>query len=294
MTRETAPSYHGTYINLDRSPLRRERMEAQLAQLDLADRYTRFSAVDGTVLHIAASRIGRGETGAFLSHARALEQAQQAGLPLHILEDDALLSQHVRPVIEDAIAGGLFERFDILFTDIFVNPQLGMLKGLKTAMDSVALPPARPLRLADLQVLDLARENFACLTSYVVGANSRDRVLAFYRAELENGPAKPVDLFLRDCVADGRLRAGLLFPFVTSFRLDEVGPSTIAAGTNAAKPSVMVLAVLRYLFFVGRDLDYAKACLDAATQRNRRETDSHHAMMVQALEFVLSADFQQF
>ncbi len=101
-------------------------------------------------------------------------------------------------------------------------------------------------------MLDLARENFACLTSYVVGANSRERVLAFYRAELENGPAKPVDLFLRDCVADGRLRAGLLFPFVTSFRLDEVAPSTIAAGTNAAKPSVIVLAVLRVISFSSR------------------------------------------
>jgi hypothetical protein len=293
MTRETA-SYQGIYINLDRSVLRRQRMDAQLAALDLSDRYTRLSAVDGAVLNLASSKIGRGETGAFLSHARALEQAQQPDLPLHILEDDALLSEHVRPVIEDAIANGLFERFDILFTDIFVNAHLGMLKGLKAAFDRVAPPLSRPLRLADLQVLDLARENFACLTSYIVGAKSRDRVLGLYRAELEKGPTKPVDLFLRDCVAEGRLRAGLLFPFVTSFRLDEVAASTIAAGTQVAKPSVMVLAVLRYLFFVGRDLGYAKACLDAATQRNRRESDSHHAMLAQALEFVLSADFQQF
>ena len=294
MTRETAPSYQGLYINLDRSVLRESRMQAQLAALDLADRYARFPAVDGAVLNLASSRIGPGETGAFLSHARALEQARALSLPVHILEDDALLSQHVRPVIEDAIAAGLFENFDILFTDIFVNAHVGMLKGLKAAFDSAALPLSRPLRLADLKVLDLARENFACLTSYIVGAKSIDRILALYRAELEKGPSKPVDLFLRDCVSDGRLRAGLLFPFVTSFRLDEIAGSTIAAGSQLAKPSVMVLAILRYLFFVGRDLGYAQACLDAATRQNRRETDSHHAMMAQALEFVLSADFQQF
>jgi hypothetical protein len=132
------------------------------------------------------------------------------------------------------------------------------------------------------------------MTSYIVGAKSIDRILALYRAELEKGPTKPVDLFLRDCVFEGRLRAGLLFPFITSFRLDEIAGSTIAEGSQIASPSVMVLAVLRYLFFVGRDLGYAKACLDAATKQNRRETDPHNAMMAQALEFVLSADFQQF
>ncbi len=107
--------------------------------------HTIFRGRRSGIEHRGEQNRTRHETGAFLSHARALEQAQQAGLPLHILEDDALLSQHVRPVIEDAIAGGLFERFDILFTDIFVNPQLGMLKGLKTAMDSVALLAATPI-----------------------------------------------------------------------------------------------------------------------------------------------------
>jgi GR25 family glycosyltransferase involved in LPS biosynthesis len=294
MTRETASIYHGLYINLDRSPLRRQRMEQQLAALDLTARYTRLPAADGAALNLAGSKIGQGEAGAFLSHARALEQARQNGMPVHILEDDALLSRHTRPVIEGAIAAGLTDRFDILFTDIFVNPHLGMLKGLKSAMDRVSLPPSRTLTLEDLQLIDLQQETFACMTSYVVGARSMDRVLALYREELEKGPAKPVDLFLRDCVAEGRLRAGLLFPFVTSFRLDDVAASTIGAGTEIAKPSVMVLAVLRYLFFVERDLAYAKACLDAATQKNRRGTDSHHAMMAQALEFILSADFQQF
>lgn len=294
MTRETAPSYYGVYINLDRSPLRRERMEVQLAQLGLSEFYTRFSAVDGAGLKRSSGKIGPGETGAFRSHARVLELAQERGLPVHILEDDALLSEHLRPVIDDTIAAGLLDRFDVVFTDTLFNPHLGMLKGLKAAFDSVTLTPLHSLRLADLKVIDLARENFSCFTSYVVPAKSMDRILALYHAELLNGPAKPVDLFLRDCVLNGRLRAALLFPFVTSFRLDEVAASTIGAGAQPAKPSVMVLAVLRYLFFVGRDLDYAKSCLDAATRLNRGKTDVHHDLMAQALEFILSDDFQQF
>jgi hypothetical protein len=57
---------------------------------------------------------------------------------------------------------------------------------------------------------------------------------------------------------------------------------------------VIVLAVLRYLFFVSRDLKKAKTFLDAATKENRRPANPHHDMIVQALEFVMSADFQEF
>ncbi len=291
MTEETL--YHGLYINLDRSPARREAMEAQLEALGLAGRYARFPAVDGATLGRRESRISPGETGAFASHMAVLAQAPRGG-PVHILEDDALLSGHVRPVIEEAIAAGLFERFDILFTDTLLAPHLGMLKGLKAIMDRLALPPLQPLKLSDLQVIDLAAENFSCVTSYVVAPAAMARLSALYRAEWEAGPNTQIDLFIRNCVRAGRLRAGLLFPFVTSFRLEEAADSTVGAGVATARPSVMVLAVLRYLFFVGRDLEYAKACLDAATKKNRRPVDRHHEMTVQALEFVLSADFQTF
>jgi GR25 family glycosyltransferase involved in LPS biosynthesis len=292
---ESAFPYHGVYINLDRSAGRREQMEAQLARLGLKDRYARFPAADGSALNVPRSTLRPGELGCFVSHYRVLQEARGLGKCVHILEDDAVLSEHVRPVIEDAAAAGPFERFDILFTDTLVSLHLGMLKGLKAAFDATALPPVRPLRLADLQVIDLAQQNFACTTSLVVGVNSIERVVGLYRAELDRGPTRPVDLFIRDCLQAGTLRAACLFPFVTSFDLKEVAATTIAGGAGqAANPSVAVLAVLRYLFFVGRDLDYAKACLDAATQHDRRPTNPHHAMIVQALEFVLSPDFQEF
>ena len=125
------------------------------------------------------------------SHMRALEAARSSrGAAIHIMEDDAQLSEHVRPVIEDSIAAGLFQRFDILFTDILAPPHLGMLKALKSAFDRVEMSAKRPLRLSDLQVIDLAGQNFSCLTSYVVGAKSIDRMLALYAAEGEERPLK--------------------------------------------------------------------------------------------------------
>jgi GR25 family glycosyltransferase involved in LPS biosynthesis len=212
MAREIAAPYRGLYINLDRSTARRERMEAQLAQSGLSDRYSRFAAIDGTALSANAGRIKPGELGAFHSHMRALESAVSDRLPIHILEDDALLSEHVKTVIEDAIAARTFDRFDILFTDTFIPPHVGMLKALKEAFGKITVSDARPLRLHDLQVIDLARENFACLTSYVVGANAVEKVAALCRAELANSPAKPVDLFLRDSVQSDGCAPPCCFP----------------------------------------------------------------------------------
>src|ERR1700680_2181381 len=208
MSGDSATSYHGVYINLDRSPGRRAAMDAQLAQFGLADRYIRHAAVDGSALAPSRSELRPGELGAFYSHLGVIEAARSSrDAAVHIMEDDVLLSEHVRPVIEDSIAAGLFHRFDILFTDVFAPPHIGMLKGLKSVFDRIEVPPRRPLHLSDLQVIDLAGQNFSCLTSYVVGAKSIDRMLALYAAEGESGPTIPVDLFIRDCVLNGKLRA---------------------------------------------------------------------------------------
>jgi GR25 family glycosyltransferase involved in LPS biosynthesis len=293
MSRKDAPgSYHGVYINLDRSVARRDYVEAQLAEFGLKDRYIRFPAVDGTKLPGGGS-LRPGERGAFLSHSRALDEARGRGSDVHILEDDALLSEHVRSVIEEAIASKLFERYDLLFTDMMVSCHVGMLKSLKGAFDTFGMRAPGPIRLKELEPIDLKQQNFACMTSYVVGAGSTERLGALYEQEIERGPRLPVDLFVRDCVHAGKLKAACLFPFLTSFRLGELFESTIAAGA-AANPSVTVLAALRYSFFVNRDLVGAKRYLDSATRRGRKPTNAHHDLIVQALEFVMSDDFKEF
>ena len=292
---QTPPLYHGLYINLERSDRRRARFEADLARLGLSSRYGRLAAVDGKSLNAGRSTITQGQFGCFLSHARALEEARRRGINIHVLEDDAVLSEHTEPVISDAIGRGLLDRFDILFTDTFVDCNVGMLKSMKGAFDKTAACANRPLKLSDFQVFDLARQNFACLTSYVVGVKSIDRILALYRQELSEGPRLPVDLFIRDAVHAGKLRAACIFPFVTSFALEEIAGSTIdERDGRLEKPSVMVLAALRYSFFLARDFSYAKRHLDAATKVGRSPADAHHELIVQALEYVVSRDYQEF
>lgn len=285
-------SFHGLYINLDRSPERRRNFEKQLAELNIGDRYFRFPGVDGKTLNLTSSPLKPGEVGVFLSHSRALEQARGLGKCVHILEDDALLSEHVVPVIEDAVAANLFERYDLLFTDMMVHCHIGFMKSLKSQFDKIEMPPPHPLRLHQLQIIDLSTVFHAAFQSYVVGAKSIDRLLALYRQEIAGGIKTPVDIFIQQQVLAGRLRAACVFPFITSFRLEDVVTSTIAdQGERIGQPTIMVMAVLRYLFFLGSDLDHAKKILDAATSSNRSKTDMRHALMVQATEFVMSDDF---
>lgn len=286
----SSPLYHGLYINLDRSTARRDAMERQLDRLELSPLYARFAAIDGATLNKPGSAIGKGETGCFQSHYRALLSARPRATFVHILEDDAVLSSSLRPVIEQAISQNVFEQFDVLFTDTFVAPHLGMLKFLKSSFDQ--LPSTRPLNLTDLKLVDLASQNFSCLTSYVVSPKATDRLLALYQQEIALGPRAPVDLFLRAAVNAGQLRAACLFPFVTSLDLEEVEKSTLdERSEKTSRPAVMVLAALRYSFFVDRDLKKAQCVLDGVTKAT---SDEHRAFIGQALDFVISDEFKEF
>jgi hypothetical protein len=73
--------------------------------------------------------------------------------------------------------------------------------------------------------------------------------------------------------------------------LDDVVSSTISEHERIGHPTIMAMAVLRYLYFVDCDLNYAKKVLDAATLPNRKPTDMRHALTMQVAEFVFSEDF---
>jgi hypothetical protein len=285
------PVYQGYYINLDRSEERRRRFEDGLARFSLNGRYSRFPAVEGHTLPKGQGPLSPGQLGCFHSHVRVLKEAQSRGLHAHILEDDAILCEHTEPVIGDAIQARLFDHFDIVYTDTLVDCDLALLKGMKEAFDKTNGIASRPLRIADFQIMDLSRRNFACTTSYVAGFRSLDRILALFRQELAVGPRLPIDLFIRDQVHTGKLKAACIFPFVTSLALEDIA-GTI--GEKLEKPSVMMFAALRYSFFLGRDLAFARREMDAATRTRRSPADPHHELIVQAIDYAISPDFEGF
>ena len=104
-------NYRGIYINLDRSSARRDAMQAQFEKFSVTAHYTRFAAIDGNRIARSRTVITPGEEGAFRSHAEAIREASSHAVPLHVLEDDALLSSATQSVISEAVGAGLLDRF---------------------------------------------------------------------------------------------------------------------------------------------------------------------------------------
>jgi GR25 family glycosyltransferase involved in LPS biosynthesis len=112
-----ADRIQGFYINLDRSIDRRRSIEAQIETLGIGHIYKRFPAVDGSKL-APIGRMRSAEVGIFRSHNDVLAGARKVGKFIHVLEDDQLLSEFMLPAIGLAIRRGIFDQFDLIFTDI--------------------------------------------------------------------------------------------------------------------------------------------------------------------------------
>lgn len=286
--------YDGYYINLDRSPDRREKLERQFAALGLSDVYRRFPAVEGAALP-PGPKLKPGERGIFRSHFDLLQQAQSARRPIHILEDDAVLSPVTAPALDLLITSGALNGHDIIFTETLVPQDLRALKLFKAMYDK-AIDKRGVFDVSRLQVIDLANVRFACTSSYLVNPASAGRILERYQEGWNAGPQLPLDLFLRAEVQAKRLRAGCTFPFVTTIDLGGIVDSTVGRTRspeyNAAIGGGMVLAILRYSFFVGRDLNLAHKRLAAIlAQTVELHPDQHRLLMEKAVGYILSDYF---
>jgi GR25 family glycosyltransferase involved in LPS biosynthesis len=99
-------------------------MESQLRACGLSDRYSRFAAIDGE----------DGQRACFQSHTAVLENADP-GCPVHVLEDDVLLSGYVPEVADFIASAGVLDQFDIVFTETLVSPDVMQLRELKQLFD---------------------------------------------------------------------------------------------------------------------------------------------------------------
>jgi GR25 family glycosyltransferase involved in LPS biosynthesis len=284
----TAP-YTGIYINLDRSPERRGQIEEELRNCNLLDRYIRLPASDGTLLPSSGAPLKPGEIGCFHSHYRALLHAQHDRRLVHILEDDALLSEHVEGFAANATVAGLFDNFDIIFTETYVHANPFTLRFLKEGIDSAFTRQGELRADFGVRLFGLAMMELTCTSSYFVAPNSINRVLAVLKTELDAGPRMPLDLCLRAAADDGALKIACTMPFLTSVRLESIIGSTIASPhERAAGLDLALQSLLRYSFFVKRDLQgYAMPHLRQMVDPNAAR-DSHHQLMASVLSSILA------
>jgi hypothetical protein len=251
-------------------------MDRQIAQFGLGARYQRFTAREGRDLPQRSSHMTANEIGCYSSHLAALRHLQASGLPVHILEDDAILAPVTESIIVNMIGGGVLDQYDVILTDIAapINNPAGMaaLRELHESSLSPDTPPSGPRQFGSIKICNLADVPFSCMASYLVAPRALGTLIAHFEAELAQGDAEPIDMVLRRLVANQIVTAGCTMPFLTGIRLSLDNPSCIRLGADGQSldgPNAGQLALdmlpyelFRNIFFIGADLDQILALLD--------------------------------
>jgi GR25 family glycosyltransferase involved in LPS biosynthesis len=241
--------YQGFYINLDRNTQRRQRLERNLAEVGVSDRYQRIAAVDGrAVAGQYKTKLDPGNLGLFLSHARVLEAAGDGKRHLHILEDDAVLGKDALNYLEVVLEQADEQRsdWDLLFTEIYVTPaSLELFRILSGAVEKFR-------RTGGATVLDLKEITFSGTSSMFINRKSLDKYASLVAAGCKQ--KNPVDLFIRRQVHDGRLNALLTVPFLTTVSDDSLQSDITIDTSDARALTDTVLTALRRAFAMGADV----------------------------------------
>jgi hypothetical protein len=250
----SGPPFRGVYINLERSKKRQVYIDAQLRKFKLQEYYQRVAAVDGRKLqHSSSSRLAPGEVAALMSHVEALRSLMPCGKCGHILEDDTELSDYVGPVMTNLIGNGIFDEFDIVYTDIIVVPVPDIVSFFKSVLGENASEARRGL--TDFSVVDLKKINFSGSNSYFVGSNAIERITEILHSEVRNGPTLPVDLCLSKNIKHGTIRAACIIPFLTSVDAELSADTEVAGREKQAADKALAIDLLRCLFFVDTHFD---------------------------------------
>lgn len=262
----------GCYINLDRSPERRELCERQLGRFGLADHYQRLAAVDGKLVHGSHgdTKFSPAKLGCWLSHLQAMELGLTHDAHHHILEDDFQLT----PAFT-AFAHNLDERlippgdWDILFTDVDLA---GMFQ--VQAMRELIVTVNRLSASGEVALRDAVNLFAAGNSSYIINRASKARVLELMKPGLAT--TAPNDIYMRQLIRNGKLKAFVTLPFVTTVDAG-FNDSTILGNIGQTNPSILLATQFR------RSLAYqaeTRAILDSVkTQINQLRPISDRGMI---------------
>lgn len=247
------PAFRGVYINLERSKKRQAFMEAQLRKLMLQEHCDRFSAIDGRKLEHFSSHLVRGEVACFMSHLEALRSLIKYRKCGHVLEDDTELTSYIVPIMTTLIHNGIFDGFDIVFSDIILVPDPNLVSYFSDILGGNTAVGTR--QISDFTIVDLKGVNFSGANSYFVGSQAIERVVDILHAEVRDGPTIPIDLCLNKNIREGVIRAACIVPFITRVDVDIAAESEIEGRKRQFTDKVIAMDLLRELFFVNTHFD---------------------------------------
>jgi GR25 family glycosyltransferase involved in LPS biosynthesis len=237
--------YQGLFINLARNEARRMAMTRHLEQIGAASRYRRVEAVDGrAVAPHYPTTLDPGNLGLWLSHVQLLEAARESPEHLHIIEDDTILVSNPVERFDGFLrqADEQLMGWDLMFTDIVVWAQdVGLFRSLARMIQQFE-------QTGDVSIVDLKSLVFAATSSFFVNRQSINKLADLIATRWRLGV--PIDIYLRDLVHQGALKAYLTVPFQTTVSQDSL-QSDIASGDAR---SLAVITAYRRMFFQDANL----------------------------------------
>ncbi|MDR3423860.1 MAG: hypothetical protein P4M13_02105 [Alphaproteobacteria bacterium] len=282
--------YKGLYLNLDRSPERRQQIEAELARNNLAG-YVRFPATCGNALNFPNLGLKQGEMGCFTSYFRLLDEHRASTDPLHIIEDDILLSLQTGPVLEWAIDSGNLAKYDIVYTDVSVPLLNDACQAYKNFYDAtVRRDESGKIDSVTFSVIDMRELIFASMCSFLVNPRSIGKLASLFEQALKTGAPQPIDIYIRTLCQKGEINVGCIFPFVTSIHIGSSLVSTIEKPCDESP--ALAANILRHSFFIGSDWNQ---CLDLAARHFPQPdpADTHRQIMQRLLGYSLTTDYKK-
>ncbi|HVY18755.1 MAG TPA: hypothetical protein VHA70_01575 [Bauldia sp.] len=222
---------HGLYINMDRSVVRRSRVEAEIARVGLTDRYRRIRGIVDPAPYNGCSK----------SHIKAMTEAAEIGGIVHIIEDDVLFSDRVGPFLQSEQLAELLETYDIVYLSMWVYPRADsvgpFLRALEQAKDG------------SLSVVDMHGPQIGAMDSYVVAPRSIGRIVDMMSTQLQRTRVLYNDSYINALVKAGRLKAAAVVPFLTCVDVDTGTRSALQA---ISRNDQQAYVRLRTSFFVDR------------------------------------------
>lgn len=275
--------YQGFYVNLARSEERRRALTRHLVEIGAAARYQRIEGVDGrAVAEQYQTTLDPGNLGIWLSHDKLLEASRESHVHLHFIEDDTVLVKNAVSKFDALLAeaDARFSGWDLVFTDIHV-PTDNVPVFCKLSEIMVNFQQTRRIALIDLK--DTA---FACTSSFFLNRQSVDKYTRLMSNQWKFGSV--LDLYIRDLVNHGLLKAYVTVPFQTS-----VSPSVLQSDIRGDLDcSRAVYTIYRRAFFEDADLPSLDAELRDLTQEAMLSPLA--AIYVKTLRFRLSDQWVRF
>lgn len=235
--------YRGVFINLAEDERRRDALRANLSAAGIDSWYTRFPAINGAVEAAdLPTKLDRGALGLWLTHEKIAETFSDGAEHLHVLEDDVVVASDAKSLFAMALqaADRHFGDWDLLFTETFVPFKFfeTYRKGMQDFHDK-----GRP------SYLDLASCYASGMTSFFLNRKSIGKYAKLIKSKWSIGT--PIDLYLRQLLRNGELRAFVTVPFLSSISAEN-DRSSIRGQVDISR---RVCDVLRRGFFVGADLN---------------------------------------